>query len=332
MLAWTLTDGNADDEARCLGVAEAVADRVERRRVSPRAPWSWLAPFGPIDPRDDPGLGGPIAPVRGWPEVAVASGRKAAPYLAAVKRASNGRTITAFLGASVAGRAIADVVAVTHADRLRGPNVVVSAARPHRVGQVSLAAARGSPPLFAAGAGPKVAVLLGSAGLRRWSGEDADRFEAGLVQLVAERARIAAVLGENAGGRLALAVSRVADYLWDRQGRDPTIRLLAQADAIVVSAADLLSVDAAVATGAPVLAFRPRSLDRGASRAVDRLAALGVVRPFPGRIEAFAYPPVDATAEIACAVSALVATRAALGPREERRTPARSTENGPSLR
>ncbi|MDR4308109.1 mitochondrial fission ELM1 family protein [Chelatococcus sambhunathii] len=334
MLAWTLTDGSAEDEIRCLGVAEAIADRIERRRIAPRGRYGWLAPFGPIDPRDAPGAaGGPITPLRGWPELVVGAGRKAVPYLASVKRASGGRTITAFMGATLAGRAVADIVAVDQGERLRGPNVVATPTRPHRMSAARLIAARGAPALFPTDArGRRVGVLLG-ARRTRWCAEDVSRLAAGLGRLRDDGAIIAVVPSRDADERLDMAVRTSAHYLWDRQGQDPTARLLAQSDALVASADNLLVLDEAVATGLPVMAFRPQGLDRREAAALDRLVSLGAARIFSGRLEDFAYTPIDSTAEIARAISAVIATRAALRPRPERRAPARSREtNGPNFR
>ncbi|WP_020177706.1 ELM1/GtrOC1 family putative glycosyltransferase [Methylopila sp. M107] len=335
MLAWTLTDGSAEHEARCLGVAELVADRIERRHVAPRAPWRWFAPFSPIDPRDAPTgrSDGPVAARRGWPDVVVASGRTSVPYLACVKRASGGRVVTAYLGETLAGAGAADVVAVLHGSRMRGPTVVSTATRPHRVSPVRLVAARGGPALFPeSSSGRRVGVLIG-ARRRRWTGEDVERLVAGLRRLRDDGATVALVCARDADPRVDMAARDVAHYVWDRQGRDPRVRLLAQSDALVVAADDPSALDEAVATGAPVYGFRPSGIDRRSAATLDRLSALGVARPFAGRLELYAYTPIDSTAEIARAISAVIATRAALKPKAERRAPARSREtNGPTYR
>lgn len=337
MRAWVLTDGSAEDETRCLGVAEAVADRVERRRVAPRAPWSWIAPFGPMDPRDAPefAAGGPISPRGGWPDVVVAAGRKAVPYLIPLKRASDARTATVLLGGTLAGPAVADIVAAPDGSRMRGPNVILSATRPHRIGPVRLAAARGGTPLVAASTvGPRVGVLLGGGpGGRRWSSEDTGRLAAGLRRVVGEGAVVMAAARRDTADRRDMALGGIASYLWDRTGSDPRIAILAQADVLVTAGDDLLGVDEALATGRTVHVFRPSRTPRRAAAALDRLETLGAIKPFAGRIELCERAALDSTAEIARAISALIATRAALRPRTERRTTARKTEtNGPTSR
>ena len=52
---WIVTDGKAGDENQCLGLAETLGLPFEIRRIAPRPPFGWMAPWGPIDPRDQPG-------------------------------------------------------------------------------------------------------------------------------------------------------------------------------------------------------------------------------------------------------------------------------------
>jgi mitochondrial fission protein ELM1 len=317
MRAWVLTDGKPGDEEPCLGVAEAVADRIERRRIKPRWPWVWALPWGPIDPREAPEAPGSVtAPKHGqpWPDLVVAAGRRAAPYLRRIKAASGGRTITVFLRDSRAGLGVADLIWAPDHDRLRGPNVIVTPTSPHRIGQVRLAAARAAPPLVPRDVrGPRVGVLLG--GDTRWHlflDEDIERLAAGLRRLRADGAVLTATVSRRTPERLTVAVREIAHYLWDGTGDNPYISLLAQADALVVTADSTNMVGEAVATGAPVLVFEPSGGRRKIRAFLDRLTAIGAVRPFKGRLERFSYQPIDSTPEIARAIQALAATQTAL--------------------
>lgn len=336
MRAWVLTDGKAGDEQPCLGVAEAVADRIERRRIAPRRPWAWLAPWGPIDPRDAPDrMGSPIAPKpgEGWPDVAIAAGRRAAPYLRRIKTASGGKVLTVFLRDARAGAGVADVVWVPEHDRLRGPNVVVSTTSPHRVNAVRLAAARGAPPLVGPDVpGRRVAVLLGGdTRHHRFSAEDIDRLVAGLTRLKNDGAVLMATASRRTPKPLALAVEQLAHYFWDGTGDNPYISLLAQAEALVVTADSTNMVGEAAATGRPVLVFEPSGGRRKTRAFLDRLTALGVIRPFSGRLERYSYPPLDSTPQIARAIQALAATRDILRRDVDRKAPvaARETNGRP---
>jgi mitochondrial fission protein ELM1 len=90
--------------------------------------------------------------------------------------------------------------------------------------------------------------------------------------------------------------------------------MMANADAIVVTADSVNMVSEAVATGAPVHVFE---LPRGSARHrvfLDELRRRGLVRPFRGRLEAWAYEPLDTTPLVARALGeGLARHRAALG-------------------
>ena len=143
--AWIVTDGKAGDELQCLGVTDALHLKPEIKRVAPRKPWVWLAPWGPMDPREHPDTPGSIlAPP--FPDLVVASGRRAIPALRAIKRASQGKTFTVCLKDPRTGADTADLIWVPEHDRLRGPNVLVTLTSPHRLQMAAIQAARAEPP------------------------------------------------------------------------------------------------------------------------------------------------------------------------------------------
>ena len=86
-LIWTLTDGKAGDALQCLGVAEAVLEQtggnIVEHKVSPRRLYALAMPWGPPDPADLRKLAPP------WPDLAIASGRRAVSYLSWLKRRSS---------------------------------------------------------------------------------------------------------------------------------------------------------------------------------------------------------------------------------------------------
>ena len=306
--AWVLTDGKAGDESPCLGLVEAMGLAPEVRRVAPRALFSGLMPHGPIDPAEAPGrAGSPIAPP--FPDLLVASGRRAVPYLRAVKRASGGRTFTVFLKDPRTGPGTADLIWVPEHDRLRGRNVIATPTSPHRISPARLAAARAAPdPRVAALARPRVAVLAGGDSRHhRFAPDDVARLSGGLRALAEAGASLAVTLSRRSPPVLREALAALAvpprHFLWDGTGENPYVSLLAGADAIVVSADSTNMVGEAAATGTPVLVFEPSGGHRKIAAFLDGLRRHGAVRPFAGRLEAFAYQPLDTTVEIARAVA-----------------------------
>lgn len=306
--AWIVTDGKAGDENQCIGLAETLRLPFEVRRVRPRPPFGWMAPWGPIDPRDAPGsrrgaLAGPL------PDVLIASGRRAVPYLRAVRRASGGRTFTAFLKDPRTGHGTADFIWVPDYDDLRGPNVFTTPTPPHRVSAARLRAARDDPdPRLTAVPSPRIAVLIGGdsrhlryrpADMRRLVGDLTKLAEGGGSLMVTVSRRTPQILREDLE-RLARGTN---GYFWDGTGENPYIAMLALAEAVVVTSDSANMVGEAASTGVPVLLFELPSTYIRHRRLFAGLAMAGALRPFTGRSEPLHYKPLDATPGIARALA-----------------------------
>lgn len=318
--AIVLTDGKAGDLVQCLGVTEALGLAAESRIVRPRAPFAWLAPRGPVDPRERPGApGGPLA--GSLPDLVVASGRRTVPYLRALKRASAGTVFTCFLKDPRTGTGAADLIWVAEHDRLRGENVVVTLTAPHRVSPARLAAARAAPdPRLAHLPRPRVAVLAGGDSRHhRWSEADRARFLADLRGLVDhDGARLMITPSRRTPPALARALAQLAvetgSFFWSGEGENPYIALLATADAVVGTADSTNMLGEAAASGAPVLVFAPSGGHGKVEALIAGLEERGIAHPFRGRLVGSAYEPLDSTPVVAAALArAYRAHRAATG-------------------
>jgi mitochondrial fission protein ELM1 len=308
---WIVTDGKAGDEQMAVGLAQALGVVPEIRRVAPRAPFSWLTPWGPVDPREAPQqAGSPIRPP--FPDIAIASGRRSVPYLRALKRASGGRTFTVMLKDPYTGPATADLVWVPTHDRLRGPNVLTTVTPPHRISAERLAAARATPdPRLARLPHPRVAVLAGGDSRHHtYRRGDVERFIADITRVRESGASLMVTASRRTPPALRAALERLtADqgFLWDGAGENPYVAMLALADTIVVTADSYNMVGEAAATGAPILVFEPSGGHPKLDTFIESLKRHGAVKPFTGRLEAYAYVPLDATPTIAAAVAASLA-------------------------
>lgn len=317
--AWVLTDGKAGDEQPCLGLVEALGLRPELRRVAPAWPFTWLGAFAPPDPRDRSGRpGGPLAPP--FPDLAVASGRRAIPYLRAVKRRSGGRTFTVFLKDPRTGPGTADLIWVPEHDALRAPNVIATLTPPHRSSARALAAARAAPdPRLAPLPRPRVAVLAGGDSRHyRFTQADVARFAADLDRLAGAGAGLMITASRRTPPALRAALGAIAArhgaFLWDGAGANPYLPMLALADAVVVTADSANMVGEAAATGAPVLVFEPSGGHIKLAATLEALKKRGIVHVFHGDLAGERYAPVDATPMIARTVAdGLARHRRALG-------------------
>jgi mitochondrial fission protein ELM1 len=302
---WVLTDGKAGDEAQCIGVAEALGTGYEIRKVAPRPPFSWIMPWGPIDPRDrESRPDSPIAPP--FPDIAIASGRRAVAYLRRVKKISNGGTFTVFLKDPRTGPKTADLIWVPEHDDLRGANVLATPTAPHRFSHQALADLRVKPhPQIDALAHPRVAVLIGGNSRHHTFTEcDVENLIAGLTRLVDEDG---ASLMITASRRTPEPLKRRLEHLaaskncllWNGSGENPLACYLAKADAIVVTADSTNMIGEAAATGKPVHVFKPHGGHPKIVRFLGTLTSLGIIHPFPGPLKNTTYGPLDSTPMIA---------------------------------
>lgn len=305
---WIVTDGKAGDENQCVGLAETLGLPFEIRRIAPRPPFGWMAPWGPTDPRDRPGnprgvLSGPL------PDLLIASGRRSVPYLRAVRAASGGRTFTAFLKDPRIGHDAANFVWVPDYDDLRGPNVFTTLTPPHQVTPERLAEARAQPdPRLSALPWPRIAVLIGGdsrhlsyrpADMRRLL-RDLDKLTDGGCSLMVTVSRRTP---QNLRDALRTMVATKGGFFWDGGSPNPYVSMLAIADSIVVTSDSANMVGEAVSTGAPVLLFDlPKTYIRH-RRLFAGLAMAGALKPFVGRLEELHYQPLDATPVIAGAMA-----------------------------
>lgn len=301
-----LTDGKAGDEQPLIGVAEAMGAEYELRRVAPRKLFAALMPWGPIDPREAGNRpGSPLAPP--YPDICLATGRRAIAYLRTLKRRSPDTLCVCFKDPRTSSHG-ADLVVVQAHDRLRGKHVLVTLTAPNRISVGALEAHRQAPPAALSGlASPRIAVLIGGDSRHHtFTPGDIERLVEGL------RAR------RDQGGSLMMTASRRTPeplrqalqdlvkpghaMLWDGKGDNPFLAFLALADEIVVTADSTNMLGEAASTGRPLQVFHPSGGHPKIDRFVAALSGVARVGEFPDRPASGSYPPLNATQAIAGAI------------------------------
>ncbi|WP_353186480.1 mitochondrial fission ELM1 family protein, partial [Bosea sp. (in: a-proteobacteria)] len=214
----------------------------------------------------------------------------------------------------------ADLIWVAEHDRLRGDNVLVTTNSPHRLTPEKLAAARAAPPApIAALQAPRVAVLVGGDSRHhRFTAADNGRLVGQLDALAASGVRLMGSPSRRTAPALSAAVAAVVarhgGWWWDGRGDNPYLALLANADAVVVTADSTNMVGEAAATGVPILVFEPQGGHPKIAALLASLARQGAVHPFRGRLDGERYQPIDSTPIIADAIrEGWLRRRAALG-------------------
>jgi hypothetical protein len=88
-------------------------------------------------------------------------------------------------------------------------------------------------------------------------------------------------------------------WIWDMQGENPYLGLLACADMIVVTADSVSMVSEAVATDVPVMVMPLPGRSRRIGLFLGDLVDAGRIRTFNGRLEHWAVTPLDDTSAVA---------------------------------
>jgi mitochondrial fission protein ELM1 len=309
---WIISDGRAGNDVQLRGVFDALGLPYEIKRVAPRAPFKWLAPWGPISPAERfAAPGSPFAPP--FPDFAIAAGRRTTPYLRALKRSAGNKVFTIILQHPGVGLKAADLFWVPRHDTLHGPNVIKTLTSPHSFTERRLAGLRRTiPPAIAALARPRVAVMLGgSNGVYSFTPQALARLSAWLKDLSQRGAGLMITPSRRTEAKILDAVrgaiAGTNAYLWDMSGSNPYPDFLAHADVFIATADSVNMTGEPCATGKPVYVFYPDAARLSANAKKFRefhreLEASGATRPLPGipaPLQTWAYEPVNSSEFIA---------------------------------
>ena len=302
MTIWTLTDGKIGDRVQCAGVAAALGGEVTEKTVRPSPLFAAMAPFGPIDPRDAPGASdSAIAPP--FPDILIASGRRAIPYARAVKKHSDGTTFVVLLKDPRIGAAFADLIWTPLHDRRTGENVFSTLTSPHGLSAAIARAGNVSAGIVASLPKPILGVVLGGpSGGARYAQDAAAALAADIETAARDYASIAITPSRRTPASFVAALrSRLASptcYFWSGEGDNPYTDILGNAQTLIVAADSHNMMSEAAATSAGVYAWRPAGMARKLDWFVSKLEQAGRVRPLDGAAAPFDTAPIDATDEI----------------------------------
>ncbi len=305
LTCWVMTEGIAGTENQCIGVAEALGLAPVVKRIKLRAPWRQLSPWlrwghsfalAKDSDRCDPP----------YPDVLIASGRKALGMARHIKQASGGKTYVAVIQDPRIDPAAFDLVAVPQHDPTRGPNVLLTRTALHRVTPQKLAAEAAKftgqfdhlPPV-------RVAVLIGGSSKRH-------TMTAAITQRLCDRL---ASLAARADVGLMITASRRTGVeneailrnglrgdnivFWDGQGPNPYFAFLASATHILVTQDSVSMTSEALSTGKPVMTIALEGSSRRHALFHSLLQEQGFTRVFDGQLQTWSYPPLNDTLGVA---------------------------------
>lgn len=264
---WVITDGAAGNENQALALAHGLDFQPRVFRVALKRPWSWLAPFGPRDPRHAlTTIPDGFAPP--WPDLAIGCGRASALAVLGLKRLSDSHTRVVQILDPRWRRARFDALIVPEHDGLTGSNVVASIGSLNRIDDAWLADGRDRFDRLGGLSSPRTAVLIGGPvddvpfddayigglldTLATWQARDSGSF------LVTCSRRTPPALT----ARLRGAFAAYPGIFWagGDDGENPYAGLLGWADRIVVTPDSSNLLSEACAVGVPVFTPLPGTL------------------------------------------------------------------------
>ncbi|MCQ8277765.1 mitochondrial fission ELM1 family protein [Acetobacteraceae bacterium KSS8] len=294
-----LSEGFAGLESQAFGLAERAGLVLEARTLRRRGVLSRLAPSAWPRPLSQ------VETLGALPDGLLFTLGGAGASVGAALRRQSGRRIVQIQNPRMRLDRFDLVVANTH-DEIDGPNVLLARTALHRVTPETLEAARAEwAPRLAHLRRPLVSVLVGGSN---------GRFRLGEPEALALADRLAAMMRTEGVGvaltpsrRTALAVRAILErtlrplgaFVWDMQGENPYLGLLACADAIVVTADSVSMVSEAAATTVPVMVERLPGRSRRIGLFLQALIDAGRIRFFNGGIEGRDGFPLDDTGPVA---------------------------------
>jgi len=301
---WIVTEGMAGTESQCLGVAEALGVMPVVKRINLRQPWKTLSPYlgfeSPMTFTGDP-LEKP------WPDLLLASGRKAIAASRYIRKASGGKTFTVQIQDPRVSPAQFDLVAVPEHDPTRGDNVVVTCAAPNRVHAEKLEDARFE---FETRLGPlpqpRVAVMIGgNSNAYQMTHALTEELAKNLKSLAKKHGLMVTAsrrTGEENTEILRTALKHDNVYFWDGAGANPYFGFLAWADFILVTADSVSMLSEAATTGKPVYMIPLEGGTKRIDKFHNNLLEKGIIRRFGGKLEPYDYTPLNDAGLIAAEI------------------------------
>ncbi len=295
--AWLITDGKIGDEQQCIGIAHALQVNYKLIHVKPSRFFAFFMPYGPTDPQEHHKIAPP------YPDMAIASGRRAVAYLRKIKRASQGRCFTVFLKDPRTGLKTADFIWVPEHDRLRGINVLTTLTSPHALDLSQIVI----DPRLNSTKTPRVAVLLGgNSSAYTFTEADCARFAAHLTSIAQSGAYLMVSASRRTPNILRHTITQVCahhdGFFWDGTGDNPLQSMLSCANTIVTTADSVNMVGEAVSTGKPVLVFKPTGGSRKTDYFLNKLTTMNAIKPLTRELISWSYSPINATPIIAAEI------------------------------
>jgi uncharacterized protein len=322
LVIWAVSDGRAGIKNQALGLAEAVARKLDSSAFEPlvvtrdiayrktfdRWPTALrLFPDQMLKRSSDP-LEAP------WPDLWIGCGRASLPHSLRMQKRSKGKTMVVQLQDPRTSLRAFDLVVAPEHDQVRGDNVLSIIGSTNRVtpeklaGEHELWRDRLSP--FK---GPFVTVLIGGASKTHSLSEERADVLGQQIKSAIRSIRGTLLLTfsrrtpEPARAALKAALKDLPGIIYDGEGDNPYFAFLSAADHILVTEDSVNMVVEAAATGKPIYILGlERKSGLNSTTKFDQfhlsMQQKGATRPFSGDLRGFGYTPLAETSRAADAI------------------------------
>jgi len=306
---WVLTEGMIGTQNQCVALAEAAGLSPDIKVVKLKQPWKtvtpWIKHFSPAALAD--GSSELTAP---WPDILIASGRKAIAPALWIKKQSDNKTRLVVIQSPVVKNKKFDLVVVPQHDQYNGPNALQT------VGALSLI----TPQVLAKAKeewrerleklpSPRLAVLIGgNSRTHKLTKEVADNLARQLQHLSKEYSLMITASRRTPQDYQDLLRAQVTGpnvFFWDGSGDNPYRGFLSWADALIVTEDSVSMASEAVSTGKPVYILKMEGGSPRFARFHNHLIHNNYARWFEGKIETWPYIPPQDLANAAHKLAAL---------------------------
>ena len=304
-ICWVLTLGVPGMDNQSLGLAARMGLQPVQKRIVPTAPWKYLLPQFWFAPLRFLGAGSDdLSPP--WPDVLIGTGRLTVAPMLAIKRASGGKVFTIHIQNPYTAYDAFDVIVTPRHDLFNHPHGIQSIGGMHTLTHERIAAAGAIwTQKFAHLPRPLVGVTVGGTNscykvtpeIGRQLGEQLAKLsrETGAGILLTPSRRT----GAEVEAELRKALADTPSYIWDGQGENPYLAVLALADSLITTADSVNMVSEACFTGKPVHVMELEGGSKKFLRFHETMRQGGYTRPFKGVLEHWTYPPLDDVGDVA---------------------------------
>jgi uncharacterized protein len=287
-ICWILTDGSLGMEKQCIGLAESLGLNFIIQRIEVFPFWSyitpklWVLPFAALKKKLSPP----------WPDIIITCGRDAIAVTLEIKKRNPNPCYVIKIQDPRVMRDKFDLIITPQHDCLKGPNFIVTEGSLHYITPNVLEEAKEEfKEKFSTFSRPCLGILLGGTNKCYDLNEQAiDNFVEALK-----------AFHETYQGSFLITPSRRTDkkivesmkekmqglpfYMWDYQGQNPYLGILASADIIIPTCDSVNMVVESCATGKPVYVYHYGKASPKFQRFHSFMEEEGYTKPFKGILD-----------------------------------------------